>query len=53
MDNKKSRGGKRAGAGRKPITDKKRQITLYIKQSTIELNGGITQVKKTLLNALK
>lgn len=53
MDNKKSRGGKRSGAGRKPIADKKLQITLYIKQSTIERNGGITESKKILLNALK
>ena len=33
------RGGKRIGAGRKPCTDKKQQITIYILTSQIEKLG--------------
>ena len=33
------KGGKRNGAGRKPCTDKKQQITIYILTSQIEKLG--------------
>ena len=33
------KGGKRTGAGRKPCTDKKQQITIYVLTSQIEKLG--------------
>ena len=33
------KGGKRTGAGRKPCTDKKQQITIYVLTSQIERLG--------------
>lgn len=50
MDNKKSRGGKRAGSGRKPLADKKYQLSLYIEKSKIDKHGGIYQIKTVLYN---
>lgn len=39
-DKKNKRGGKRAGAGRKPyITDKKVQLPVYFLQSEIDILG--------------
>ena len=34
-----NRGGKRNGAGRKPCTDKKQQLTIYVLTSQIEKLG--------------
>lgn len=34
--------------GRKPITDKKQQVSIYIQQSTIRYIGGIDKVKTKL-----
>ena len=39
MQLKYNRGGKREGAGRKPCTDKKQQITIYVLTSQIEKLG--------------
>ena len=36
---KTNKGGKRIGAGRKPCTDKKQQITIYVLTSQIEKLG--------------
>ena len=36
---KNNKGGKRIGAGRKPCTDKKQQITIYVLTSQIEKLG--------------
>ena len=36
------KGGKRTGAGRKPCTDKKQQITIYVLTSQIEKLGKDT-----------
>lgn len=53
MHSKKQRGGKRAGAGRKPLENKKLQLSLYIERTTIDRYGGITQTRKVLENFLK
>lgn len=39
---KSNKGGKRNGAGRKPCTDKKQQITIYVLTSQIEKLGKDT-----------
>ena len=44
----KHRGGKRKGAGRKPIKDKKIAVTIYVRPSEIERLGGIVAFKKSL-----
>ena len=38
---KQTQGGKRSNAGRKPVTDPKKGITIYLHQSEIDANGGI------------
>lgn len=48
----KKHGGKRKGAGRKPVTDKKEAIFVYIKGSVIKKNGGKEAVKDKLEAAL-
>jgi hypothetical protein len=35
----KQKGGKRPGAGRKPVTDKKIQLTIYVLTSQLEKLG--------------
>jgi len=45
-------GGKRKGSGRKPVTDKKQPVTVYIRQSTITLHGGKDKVRDKLKRAL-
>jgi hypothetical protein len=42
------RGGKRLGAGRKPIGDKKKPITLYVENNKIYPFGGEEQMKGKL-----
>lgn len=46
------KGGKRIGAGRKPIPDKKVQLTIYVKTSQIEKLGRekIRQVCEKSIN---
>ena len=39
---------KKSNAGRKPISDKKVQVSLYIRQSKIEEFGGIDGLKDAL-----
>ena len=39
---------KKSNRGRKPISDKKVQVSLYIRQSKIDKFGGIDEFKKTL-----
>lgn len=50
MENK--RGGKRTGSGRKPVTDKKIQLTIYVKTSQIKKLGRekIRQVCEKSIN---
>lgn len=46
-------GGKRSNAGRKPVTDRKKGITIYLHQSEIDANGGIEEVKSVSVLYLK
>jgi len=39
---------KKSKAGRKPISDKKVQVSLYIRQSKIDKFGGIDELKDAL-----
>lgn len=50
MQNKK--GGKREGAGAKPISDKKVQMTIYVRESKVEKLGRekIRQVCEKSIN---
>jgi hypothetical protein len=41
-------GGKRKGAGRKPCSDKKQTLVLYIETSKIENAGGMKELKQEL-----
>ena len=45
---KRTHGGKRKKAGRKPIEDRKIPITIYLKQSIIESNGGSELIREKL-----
>jgi hypothetical protein len=38
--------------GRKPVTDKKKQLTVYINQSIIDLAGGKETAKNKIINFL-
>jgi len=46
---KKKSGGKRSNAGRKPVLDKKVQISFYIEQSKIDKMGGLEEFKLKIL----
>ena len=48
MDDANGRGGKRKGAGRKPVKDKKLPITTFIETSKIESVGGEEAVKELI-----
>lgn len=39
---------KKSNAGRKPVPDKKVQVSLYIRQSEIEKFGGIEKMKDAI-----
>lgn len=40
-----TRGGHRKNAGRKPVSDKKIQVSFYVKKSKIDSVGGIDKFK--------
>ena len=42
---KKTHGGKRKRAGRKPVADPKKGLTIYLHESIIEANGGDDECK--------
>lgn len=48
MENKKQLGGKRRGAGRKPVLSKKKQISLYVEGSKILKFGSEEKMKDNL-----
>ena len=50
MKNKK--GGKRKGAGRKPIKDKKVPVTIWMRPSEVKKNGGLKKVKLLMYEAV-
>ena len=43
---------KKSKAGRKPISDKKVQVSLYIRQSDIQKCGGIEKMKVLLYESV-
>jgi len=46
---KTTHGGKRKNVGRKPITDKKVQVSFYIESSKIEKLGGLDAFKEKII----
>ena len=38
--------------GRKPVQDKKQQVTIYVKKSVIERNGGLDKTKSNIIDYL-
>ena len=46
---KPTHGGKRKNVGRKPVTDKKVQVSFYIEQSKIEKIGGLDAFKEKII----
>lgn len=50
---KMASGGKRKGAGRKPCSDKKQTVALYIETSIINALGGIENTKEKLYSFAK
>lgn len=53
QDFKMGAGGKRKGAGRKPCSDKKQTVALYIETSIIKELGGIESAKEILYSFAK
>lgn len=49
---KNTHGGKRKKAGRKPVDDPKKGITIYLHQSIIDSNGGEDVCKSESVNYL-
>ena len=45
-------GGKRKNAGRKPVKDKVKQVTIYPKSSIVKKVGGEAKAKQIAINAL-
>ncbi len=48
----KNHGGKRSNSGRKPITDRKKSLTIYPRESEINLVGGAESAKELCYNAI-
>jgi hypothetical protein len=46
---KATHGGKRKTSGRKPVTDKKVQVSFYIEQSKIQKLGGLDAFKEKII----
>ena len=46
---KTTHGGKRKTSGRKPVADKKIQVSFYIEQSKIEKLGGLDAFKERII----
>lgn len=45
-------GGKRKGAGRKPVDDPKQQLTIYPRLSEVAAVGGIVAAKELAISAI-
>ncbi len=50
MENKKQLGGKRKGAGRKPVLSKKKQYSFYIEGSMVMQFGSEEKFKKAVID---
>lgn len=44
----KTHGGKRKNSGRKPVEDKKKQVTIYVPDSKIQAHGGLEKLRDKL-----
>ena len=53
MTKKRTHGGPRKGAGRKPVSDRKIQVSLYIEESIINAIGGIETLRDECYSYLK
>lgn len=53
MKKENKHGGARKGAGRKPATDPKIGITLYIEESIIDSLGGIDAIRNECYSFLR
>lgn len=49
---KNKQGGKRKGAGRKPIDDKKIRVSIWMRESEIKKKGGVVKVQRLMLLAV-
>lgn len=49
----KQHGGNRKNSGRKSVSDKKVQVSFYIKQSKIGSVGGFEKFKEKVLNYIE
>lgn len=52
MENQKQLGGKRRGAGRKPILHKKKQVSLYVEGGKMVVFGGEEKMKTFLYETI-
>jgi hypothetical protein len=52
MESKSNRGGARIGSGRKPVQDKKIQLTIFVNQSKIDKLGGRDELKKLIYQSI-
>lgn len=50
---KSNHGGARLKAGRKPVSDPKQTVTIYVEQSILEANNGIEESKIQMYQFLK
>jgi hypothetical protein len=46
-------GGKRKNAGRKPVSDPKKQVTVYPHSSEVENVGGVEAAKEIAIKAIQ
>ena len=53
MPKEKKHGGSRTGAGRKPVTDPKIQVNLFIEKSIFDANGGVDEIRDLCYTLLK
>ena len=53
MPKKLAHGGARKGAGRKPVSDPKIGITIYVEDSIVKAFGGIEEVRNSCYSFLK
>jgi hypothetical protein len=53
MPGKKKHGGPRKGAGRKPVTDPKIQVNLFIEKSIFDANGGVDEIREACYHFLR
>jgi len=53
MTKTETRGGARINAGRKPVQDKKQQISLFIAESKIKKHGGADKLRAKIYKLIE